>query len=172
MTDPTVNEKREPFCRAIETTSLMKELEKLRSSEEITYEELSKIAMGNCAPTGIKKGFLKSARDILFKTKGIEFKAIPNVGLQRMSDEDKMDKSQKTLPSYQRKVRKDMHRLTSIEFNKLSTSKQLEWNIQMTATNVLKVFSSGDGVAVITKEIANNSNPDKLALEETLKLFI
>ena len=172
MTDTTVNEKREPFCRAIETTSLMKELEKLRNGEEITYEELSKIAMGNCAPTGIKKGFLKSARDILFKTKGIEFKAIPNVGLQRMSDEDKMDKSQKTLPSYQRKVRKDMHRLTSIDFDKLSTSKQLEWNIQMTATNVLKVFSSGDGVAVITKEISNNSNPDKLALEQTLKLFI
>ncbi len=172
MADPTVDEKREPFCRAIETSSLMKELEKLRNGEEITYEELSKIAMGNCAPTGIKKGFLKSARDILFKTKGIEFKAIPNVGLQRMSDEDKMDKSQKTLPSYQRKVRKDMHRLTSIDFDKLSTSKQLEWNIQMTATNVLKVFSSGDGVAVITKEIASNSNPDKLALEQTLKLFI
>ncbi len=172
MTDPTVNEKREPFCRAIETTSLMKELEKLRSSEEITYEELSKIAMGNCAPTGIKKGFLKSARDILFKTKGIEFKAIPNVGLQRMTDEDKMEKSQKTLPSYQRKVKKDMHRLTSIEYDKLSTSKQLEWNIQMTATNVLKVVSSGDGVNIITKEIANNSNPDRLALEETLKLFM
>jgi len=172
MTDPTVNEKREPFCRAIETTSLMKELEKLRNGEEITYEELSKIAMGNCAPTGIKKGFLKSARDILFKTKGIEFKAIPNAGLQRMSDEDKMDKSQKTLPSYQRKVRKDMHRLTSIDFDKLSASKQLEWNIQMTATNVLKTVSSGDGINIITKEIASNSNPDRLALEETLKLFM
>ena len=92
MADPTVNEKREPFCRAIETSSLMKELEKLRDGEEITYEELSKIAMGNCAPTGIKKGFLKSARDILFKNKGVEFKAIPNVGLQRMTDEDKMEK--------------------------------------------------------------------------------
>ena len=172
MTDPTVNEKREPFCRAIETSSLMKELENLRDGEEITYEELSKTAMGNCAPTGIKKGFLKSARDILFKNKGVEFKAIPNVGLQRMSDEDKMDKSQKTLPSYQRKVRKDMHRLSSIEFDKLSTSKLLEWNIQMTATNVLKVVSSGDGVNIITKEISNNSNPDKLALEQTLKLFI
>ena len=38
MTDPTVNEKREPFCRAIETSSLMKELERLRNGEEITYE--------------------------------------------------------------------------------------------------------------------------------------
>ena len=172
MTDPTVNEKREPFCRAIETSSLMKELEKLRDGEEITYEELSKIAMGNCAPTGIKKGFLKSARDILFKNKGIEFKAIPNVGLQRMSDEDKMDKSQKTLPSYQRKVKKDMHRLTNIKYNDLSAAKQLEWNIQVTAYNVLKTVSSGDGVNIITKEIASNSNPDKLALEQTLKLFI
>ena len=172
MTDPTINEKREPFCRAIETSSLMKELEKLRDGEEITYEELSKIAMGNCAPTGIKKGFLKSARDILFKNKGIEFKAIPNTGLQRMTDEHKMDKSQKTLPSYQRKVKKDMHRLTNIKYNDLSAAKQLEWNIQVTAYNVLKTVSSGDGVNIITQEIASNSNPDKLALEQTLKLFI
>lgn len=28
MTNPTVDEKRKPFCRAIETTSLMEELEK------------------------------------------------------------------------------------------------------------------------------------------------
>ena len=172
MTDPTVNEKREPFCRAIETSSLMKELENLRDGEEITYEELSKTAMGNCAPTGIKKGFLKSARDILFKNKGIEFKAIPNIGLQRMTDEDKMEKSQKTLPSYQRKVRKDMHRLTNIKYDELSTAKQLEWNIQVTAINVLKTVSSGEGVNIITKEIASNSHPDKLALEQTLKLFI
>ena len=172
MTDPTINEKREPFCRAIETSGLMKDLEHLRDGELAEYPVLSKTAMGNCAPTGIKKGFLKSARDILFKNKGVEFKAIPNVGLQRMSDEDKMDKSQKTLPSYQRKVKKDMHRLTNIKYNALSTAKQLEWNIQVTAYNVLKTVSSGDGVNIITKEIASNSNPDRLALEQTLKLFI
>ena len=172
MTDPTVNEKREPFCRAIETTGLMKDLEHLRDGETAEYPELSKTAMGNCGPGGIKCGFLKSARDILFKNKGIEFKAIPNIGLQRMTDEDKMEKSQKTIPSYQRKVKKDMHRLTNIKYNDLSTAKQLEWNIQVTAINVLKTVSSGDGVNIITKEIASNSNPDKLALEQTLKLFI
>ena len=172
MTDPTVNEKREPFCRAIETTGLMQDLENLREGEIGEYPELSKTAMGNCAPGGIKCGFLKSARDILFKNKGIEFKAIPNIGLQRMTDEDKMEKSQKTLPSYQRKVRKDMHRLTNIKYDELSAAKQLEWNIQVTAINVLKTVSSGEGVNIITKEIASNSNPDKLALEQTLKLFI
>ena len=89
-----------------------------------------------------------------------------------MTDEDKMEKSQKTLPSYQRKVRKDMHRLTNIKYDELSAAKQLEWNIQVTAINVLKTVSSGEGVNIITKEIASNSNPDKLALEQTLKLFI
>ncbi len=95
MTNPTVNEKREPFCRAIETTGLMKDLEHLRDGELAEYPDLSKTAMGNCAPGGIKYGFLKSARDILFKNKGIEFKAIPNVGLQRMTDEDKNGKKPK-----------------------------------------------------------------------------
>ena len=65
-----------------------------------------------------------------------------------------------------------MHRLTNIKYNDLSAAKQLEWNIQVTAYNVLKTVSSGDGVNIITKEIASNSNPDKLALEQTLKLFI
>ena len=69
-------------------------------------------------------------------------------------------------------VKKDMHRLTNIKYNDLSAAKQLEWNIQVTAYNVLKTVSSGDGVNIITKEIASNSNPDKLALEQTLKLFI
>ena len=172
MADPTVDEKRTPFCRAIETIGLIKDLENLREGETVEYPELSKTAMGNCAPGGIKCGFLKSARDILFKNKGIEFKAVPNIGLQRMTDDDKMVKSQKTLPSYQRKVKKDMHRLTNIKYNDLSAAKQLEWNIQVTAYNVLKTVSSGDGVNIITKEIASNSNPDKLALEQTLKLFI
>ena len=172
MTDPTVNEKREPFCRAIETTGLMKDLENLKDGELAEYPDLSKTAMGNCGPGAIKCGFLKSARDILFKNKGIEFKAIPNIGLQRMTDEDKMVKSQKTLPSYQRKVRKDMHRLTNIKYDELSAAKQLEWNIQVTAINVLKTVSSGEGVNIITKEIPSNSNPDRLALEATLKLFI
>ena len=56
MTDPTVDEKREPFCRAIETTSLMKDLEILREGETKEYPELSKTAMGNCAPGGVKYG--------------------------------------------------------------------------------------------------------------------
>ena len=72
MTNPTVDEERKPFCRAIETTSLMKELEKYRDSEEIPYDALTKAAMGNCHPGGIKHHFLKSARDILFKEQGIE----------------------------------------------------------------------------------------------------
>ena len=63
MTNPTVDEERKPFCRAIETTSLMEQLEKLRNGEEISYEDLTKAAMGNCAPGGIKHHFLKSARD-------------------------------------------------------------------------------------------------------------
>ena len=171
MTDPTVNEKREPFCRAIETTGLMQDLENLREGEIGEYPELSKTAMGNCAPGGVKYGFLKSARDILFKNKGIEFKAIPNIGLQRMTDEDKLDKSQKTLPSYQRKVKKDMHRLANTKYDELSKDKQLAWNVQMTALNVLKVYSSGDGVNKISKTIASNPNPEKLALEAALKLY-
>ena len=172
MTDPTVNEKREPFCRAIETTGLMKDLEHLRDGELAEYPDLSKTAMGNCGPGGIKCGFLKSARDILFKTKGIEFKAIPNVGLTRMSDSDKMVKTKKTLPSYNKKVKKDMHRLRSVEYDELTTDEQLCHNVNMSILNVLRCSTAGDGINKVTKTIANNKQPERLALEETLKMFL
>ena len=172
MTNPTVDEERKPFCRAIETTSLMKEREKYRDSEEIPYDALTTAAMGNCAPGGIKHHFLKSARDILFKEKGIEFKAIPNIGLVRMSDSDKMVKTKKTLPSYNKKVKKDMHRLRSVDYDELTSDEQLCHNVNMSILNVLRCSTAGDGVNKVTKVIANNNKPERLALEETLKMFL
>ena len=172
MTNPTVDEKRKPFCRAIETTSLMEELEKYRDSEEIPYDTLTKPAMGNCAPGGIKHSFLQSARTILFKEKGIEFKAIPNVGLVRMSDSDKIIKTRKVLPSYNKKVKKDMARLASVEFDNLSKDEQLCHQVNFSILNCLQEESSGTGIQKVNKTIASNPNPERLALEETLKLFI
>ena len=172
MADPTVNEKRKPFCRAIETTSLMEELEKYRDSEEISYDALTKPAMGNCAPGGIKHGFLQSARTILFKEKGIEFKAIPNVGLVRMSDSDKIVKTKKVLPTYNKKVKKDMGRLASVEFDNLSKDEQLCHQVNFSILNCLQEQSSGTGIQTVNKTIASNPHPERLALEQTLKLFI
>ena len=172
MTNPTVNEARKPFCRAIETTSLIQELEKYRDSEEIPYDTLTKPAMGNCAPGGIKHSFLQSARTILFKEKGIEFKAIPNVGLLRMSDSDKIVKTKKALPTYNRKVKKDMARLASVEFDNLSKDEQLCHQVNFSILNSLQVQSSGEAVHKVNKTIASNPNPERLALEETLKLFM
>ena len=172
MADPTVDEKRKPFCRAIETTSLMEELEKYRDSEEISYDALTKPAMGNCAPGGIKHGFLQSARTILFKEKGIEFKAIPNVGLLRMSDSDKIVKTKKVLPTYNKKVKKDMARLASVEFDNLSKDEQLCHQVNFSILNCLQEQSSGTGIQTVNKTIASNPHPERLALEQTLKLFI
>ena len=172
MADPTVNEKRKPFCRAIETTSLMEELEKYRDSEEISYDALTKPAMGNCAPGGIKHGFLQSARTILFKEKGIEFKAIPNVGLVRMSDSDKIVKTKKVLPTYNKKVKKAMARLASVEFDNLSKDEQLCHQVNFSILNCLQEQSSGTGIQTVNKTIASNPHPERLALEQTLKLFI
>ena len=107
-----------------------------------------------------------------FKEQGIEFKAIPNVGLTRMSDSDKMVKTKKTLPSYNKKVKKDMHRLRSVEYDELTADEQLCHNVNMSILNVLRCSTAGDGVNKVTKVIANNNKPERLALEETLKMFL
>ena len=172
MTDPTVDDPKVPFCRAIETISLIKALKQYREGETVTYEELAKPAMGNCAPLNIKHSFLQSARAILFKEDAIEFKAIPNVGLIRMSDSDKIDKSKKALPSFTKKVKKEMHRLASVDYQNLSNDNKLYHNVNMSILNAIKVHSSGDGVNKVTKIIKQNPHPERLALEETLKLFL
>ena len=172
METPTVDEKRKPFCRAIETTGLIKELKKYREGEEIPYDALTKAAMGNCSPGKIKYPFLKSARDILFKEDGVEFRAIPNVGLMRMSDKDKLSKAKRTIPSYNRKAKKDMHRLQNTDFDNLNPDEQLCHSVHLSILNVLRCSTSGDRVNKITKVIANNEQPERLALEETLKTFL
>ena len=200
--EPTVDEKRKPFCRAIETTGLIEELKKYREGEEVPYDALTKAAMGNCAPGKIKYPFLKSARDILFKEDGVEFKAIPNVGLVRMSSKDKLanakfakvklanatvanvklakdklandklDKAKRTLPSYNRKAKKDMHRLQHTDFDSLNPDEQLCHSVHLSILNVLRCSTSGDRVNKVSKVIANNEQPERLALEETLKTFL
>ena len=89
-----------------------------------------------------------------------------------MSDSDKMVKTKKTLPSYNKNVKKDMHRLRSVDYDELTSDEQLCHNVNMSILNVHRCSTSGDGVNKVTKVIANNNKPERLALEETLKMFL
>ena len=174
MTDLSTTEvdpKNPLFHRAVETSELLKKLKTIKTDVEITYDEISVIAMGECKPGGIKYHFLKKAREILQKETGIEFQAIPNVGLKRMNDSDKIIKTKKALPRYNKKIKTDMRRLASTDYDTLSSDEQLCHNVNMSILNVIKCSTSGDKINRAEKQIASNSNPERLALEETLKLF-
>ena len=88
-----INPKNEKFHRTIETQQLIQFLLKATETKRITYEELSIPAMGDCSHHGDKNNFLTSARKIVREGYGIEFKAIHNVGIQRMTDAEKIAKA-------------------------------------------------------------------------------
>ena len=159
------------FHRSIETSELLKKLRSIKEDETVTYDEFSKVAMGECKPGGIKYGYLASARNILQKETGIEFQAIPNVGLKRMNDSDKITKTKKALPTYNKKVKKDMRRLASTDYNTLSPDERLCHNVHMSILHVIKCSSGGDFQNKVEKQISNGGN-ERLALETTLKLFL
>ena len=169
QTDTEVDEKNPIFQRSIETKELIKILKTIKVDDEITYETLSKAAMGDCSPHGIKHSYLASARNILRKETGLEFAAIANVGLKHMTDSDKIRKSKKALPTHNRRSKKEMARLASVNYDQLSPEEQLCHNVNMSILNVIKCSSSGDKVNKVRRIIG--ASAERLALEETLEMF-
>ena len=111
-----VNPKYKKFHRAYETQLLINALGKIKQGSVISYESLSEIAIGNCRHGGDKNNFLNSARIILRKESGIEFKAIHNIGLRRMTDAEKIAKNDKLNDQI---VRKSKQRNRKHGFNEL-----------------------------------------------------
>jgi len=169
MNNPDVDEKSPLFHRAIETQELIKVLKTIKVGDEVTYETLSKSAMGDCSPGKIKHSYLASARNILRKETGIEFTAIANVGLKRMSDSDKIHKSKRALPTHNRRSKREMARLASVDYDLLSPAEQLCHNVNMSILNVIKCSTAGDKVNKVRKIVG--ASQERLALEETLAMF-
>lgn len=175
MTDPDIikqpDEDSPLFHRAIETSELLKKLQTVKIDAILTYDETDAVAMGGTRPGEIKAHYLRSARVILQKQTGIEFQAIPNIGLKRMNDTDKITKSRRSLQGYNRKAKRDIRRLTSCDYPTLSAEQKLAHNAQISVLNAIKTGSSGDRINRVEKRI-QATGVERLALEETLKQFI
>lgn len=165
----TIDEKNQKFHRSIETQELIRVLGEMSPEEKITYEELSKVAMGNCAPGGEKNSFLHSARRIIAREKGFEFESIPNVGIKCMTDSDKVRKSERAMPLMARKAKRCMSSLISVEYGKLSESEKVRHNTTMSILNVVKTVGSADKMEKVKNLV--QSTQSRLDLSETIKSF-
>ena len=164
--------KRKKFHRSWETLVLIKRLFLMKEDDQVTYEELSDIAKGDVSYDGDKANFLVSARQIVKKERGYEFKAIHNVGLRRMTTAEKVAKYAKFNYQIVKKCKAgmiSMSMLSQSDYNKLSKEDKMNHDTAMTMLNVHRVHGSAEVVHRVEKAIKEKRQP--LALKEFVKAF-
>ena len=164
--------KRKKFQRAYETDALVEKLLVMKEDEQVTYKELSDIAHGDVSYNGDKANFLVSARYIVKKDKGYEFKAIHNVGLRRMTTSEKVTKYSRFNHQIVKKSRAgmiSMSMLSPSDYNKLSEEDKVKYNTAFTMLNAHRKYGSPEVVHKVEKAIKERKEP--LALKEFIKEF-
>ena len=162
-----LNPKNEKFHRTIETQQLIQFLLKATEKKALTYKELSKPAMGDCSHHGDKNGFLTSARKVLRESYGIEFKAIHNVGIQRMTDAEKVAKSVRTHQQMVRKSKAVISSLSSTKYHRLSAKDKLDHNTGLSIMSMVNHVNSPKMVNNVQKLVKTKKKP--LSLKEGLR---
>ena len=165
----TTDEKNQKFQMSIETQELIRVLGRMSPEDEVTYQDLSVVAMGDCSPGGEKNSFLHSARRIIARDKGIEFESVPNVGIKCMTDADKVRRSGRVLPLMARKAKRCMSSLISVDYEKLSNDEKVRHNATMSIMNVVKTVGSADKVEKVKRLVEKTQS--RLELAETIKSF-
>lgn len=164
-----VNPKNKKFHRAYETQLIITALGKVKQGGIISYDELSEIAMGSCRHGEDKSNFLTSARIIVRKEAGIEFKAIHNIGLRRMTDSEKIAKNDKLNEQIVRKSKQGIASMASTNYDKLSDEDKVTFNKNMTLLNGHRVMGSAETVYKVVKAVRGRKEP--LQLKEFAKMF-
>tara|TARA_B100000809_G_scaffold260282_1_gene306902 strand:- start:616 stop:1164 length:549 start_codon:yes stop_codon:yes gene_type:complete len=164
-----IDPKNERFHRAFETNELIKALLKVKVGMQVTYKALSKVAMGDCAFHGPKYSFLLTARCIVRKQTGIEFKAIHNVGLRHMTDEEKITKSSLNMASIGKKAKRIVSSITSTNYHRLSADNKIEHNTNLSIMNAVGHMNSPEKIAKVQRAVKAKKEP--LALTEFKKMF-
>ncbi len=162
-----LNPKNEKFHRTIETQQLIQFLLKATEKKALTYKELSKPAMGDCSHHGDKNGFLTSARKVLRESYGIEFKAIHNVGIQRMTDTEKVAKSVRTHQQMVRKSKAVISSLFSTKYHGLSAKDKIDHNAGISIMEMVNHVNSPKMVQKVQKLVKTKKKP--LSLKEGLR---
>jgi len=162
-----LNPKNEKFHRTIETQQLVKFLLKATEKKILTYEALNVPALGDCSHHGDKNRFLVSARKIVRESYGVEFKAIHNVGIQRMTDAEKVAKSVRTHQQMVRKSKAVISSLFSTKYHGLSAKDKIDHNTGISVMEMVNHVNSPKMVQRVQKLVKTKKKP--LSLKEGLR---
>lgn len=155
------------FEMSVDARLLKQRLAKVSPGETISYTELGKeISRMVCGATSE----LQSARRSLFNDEGIFFSPVRGYGLQRLTDEAKVDASVSDLSKVRKAAKRGAKKLASVEkYDALPPEKQLQHTIRMTAFTALAHISSDKNVEAIKSKV---STAKELPIAETIAAFV
>jgi hypothetical protein len=167
-TAPQLSNERQRFTASYETRLLYERLRKLRVKEIVSYQELSKIIGQDVQVEG--RGALTSARKMAQREDRIVSDAITNVGIIRISDTETVAGASLTFKKVRRAVQRGTDRLTSVDFDKLSSDDKLRHNASISALMVVKMMGRPKTIERLSTAV-NTTNTGQLPIARTLELF-
>lgn len=153
------------FRMAFETRML---LNKLRASgDEVSYEELSKVAGVDVQKEGYSN--LKTARTIMQREDGVVWDVKRGVGLVRLKHGEIVESGSDTRSRIHKTAEKGLKRLECADYSQLTRPQQVQYNAEMSVHGVLCSISSNK--SFLKAERASGNQSRQLNIGETLELF-
>jgi len=151
----------------VETQDVIDYLSKCKVGDIITYQELNRIALGDTQAE--KRHVIQTARKRLLADYEMVFDVIMKVGLKRLSDQEIVETSASGFSRIRRIAKKRSCQLTVVNYDELSTEKQIEHNTNLAAYGAVSFMTQSKQIKKIKGKIENHN--EKLQIGETLRLF-
>ena len=152
---------------APETKLLVEFLSTKMEGTTIKYEELEELIGRPIRAGSTGYGYLTSAKRILLRDHGKLIDAEPKIGIRVCTNEEKMLVSGRDVKRARRAVKRSGQKLRSVDYDRLTDDKKVEWNASMSLTDCLVFLSAPKAIARVEKAITDHVLPSA----KTLMLF-
>ena len=155
------------FEKSNDTKILESLLSEASVGDLVTYEQLS-AAIGRDVRV-FARGALRSARDILLRSKRMVFGVEINEGLRRLNDEQVVDSTERDRRHMKRTATRVIRKLSTVEFDKLSDIRKRQHVVASAQFGAIEMFATANARKKIESKVDNSKT--RLAIGETLKMF-
>jgi hypothetical protein len=153
----------------LNTRLLLEKISALQPGDSLSYEECNN-TIGRDVRNARYRHSLTSARRMALRDFGIVTICISNQGILRPMHEDVPGLGRRRAAHINRTARVGRHEQESIDYSQLSNAARIA---QLTCLSILGALEQATRVRVINnvRKLVNQSLPQRLTLEETLKAF-
>ena len=164
MSEPNGSNRRPQFTLSIETQLIADRLSAVAMGEQVSYDELSKIAGSNVRED---RGALESARRVVLREHGIVFDVVRGSGLIRLDDNAIIESRARDVRHINRAAHKAMVKQSKANYESLTPENKLAFNTTGSLLKLVSIASSRD--ANKRMRIAVTAANQQLSLAQSLE---